>query len=53
MIVLGPWAVYSTSIIPNLLIMEICEAIVKSPALKIYICNVMTQPGETGGYSAL
>ena len=51
MIVLGPGSLY-TSIIPNLLIKEISEAIVKSPALKIYICNVMTQPGETGGYSA-
>src|SRR3990167_2893073 len=50
-IVLGPGSVY-TSIIPNLLIKEISEAIIKSSALKIYICNVMTQPGETGGYSA-
>lgn len=50
-IVLGPGSLY-TSIIPNLLIKEISEAIIKSPALKIYICNVMTQPGETSGYSA-
>ena len=50
-IVLGPGSLY-TSVIPNLLIKEIREAIVASAALKIYICNVMTQPGETDGYSA-
>ena len=50
-IVLGPGSLY-TSIIPNLLIKEIREAIIKSPALKIYICNVMSQTGETDGYTA-
>ena len=50
-VVLGPGSLY-TSIIPNLLIDEITEAIVKSDALKVYVCNVMTQPGETDGYSA-
>jgi uncharacterized cofD-like protein len=50
-IVLGPGSLY-TSIIPNLLINEITEAIVESDALKVYVCNVMTQPGETDGYSA-
>ncbi len=50
-IVLGPGSLY-TSVIPNLLIKEIRDAIAASPALKIYICNVMTQPGETQGYSA-
>ncbi len=50
-IVLGPGSLY-TSVIPNLLIREITDAIVRSPAVKIYICNVMTQPGETDGYSA-
>lgn len=50
-IILGPGSLY-TSVIPNLLIKEIRDAIVASPALKIYICNVMTQPGETEGYSA-
>ena len=50
-IILGPGSLY-TSVIPNLLIKEIREAILASSALKIYISNVMTQPGETDGYSA-
>lgn len=50
-IVLGPGSLY-TSIIPNLLINDITEALVQSDALKIYVCNAMTQPGETDGYSA-
>ncbi len=50
-IVLGPGSLY-TSIIPNLLIGEINEAIVQSDAVKIYVCNAMTQPGETDDYSA-
>ena len=49
-IVLGPGSLY-TSIIPNLLIKEITQAIVESEAIKVYVCNVMTQPGETDGYS--
>lgn len=51
MIVLGPGSLY-TSIIPNLLVDGIVEAIQKSSALKIYVCNVMTQEGETEGYTA-
>jgi uncharacterized cofD-like protein len=50
-IVLGPGSLY-TSIIPNLLVPGISEAIRASSAVKVYICNVMTQPGETDGYSA-
>lgn len=50
-VVLGPGSLY-TSIIPNLLIKEITEAIVASDAVKVYVCNAMTQPGETDGYSA-
>ena len=50
-IVLGPGSLY-TSIIPNLLVPGITEAIRASNAAKVYICNVMTQPGETDGYSA-
>ncbi len=50
-IVLGPGSLY-TSIIPNLLIREITEAISSSQALKVYVCNAMTQPGETDGFSA-
>ena len=50
MIVLGPGSLY-TSIIPNLLVEGIPEAIARSDALRLFICNVMTQPGETEGYS--
>lgn len=50
-IVLGPGSLY-TSIIPNLLIKEITDAIVASDAIKVYVCNVMTQPGETDGFAA-
>ena len=50
-IVLGPGSLY-TSIIPNLLIKEISEAIAASSAIKIYVCNIMTQPGETDDHSA-
>ena len=49
--ILGPGSLY-TSIIPNLLVKDIAEALRESDAVKIYICNVMTQPGETDGYSA-
>ncbi|MGL5617340.1 MAG: gluconeogenesis factor YvcK family protein [Sarcina sp.] len=45
-IVLGPGSLY-TSIIPNLLVEEIAEELSKTSAKKLYICNVMTQPGET------
>ena len=50
MIVLGPGSLY-TSIIPNLLVEGIVEAIQASDALKIYVCNVMTQEGETENYT--
>ncbi|MEI8388835.1 MAG: gluconeogenesis factor YvcK family protein [bacterium] len=49
-IIMGPGSLY-TSVIPNLLISEITEAVSRSTAKKIYICNIMTQPGETDGYS--
>ena len=48
-IILGPGSLY-TSIIPNLLVNGVAEAIKKSNAKKIYISNVMTQPGETDGF---
>lgn len=51
MLIVGPGSLY-TSIITNLLIPEIKEAVLKSKAVKVYICNIMTQPGETDGYSA-
>jgi len=50
-IVLGPGSVF-TSVVPNLLVQGVAEAIATSEAVKIYVCNVMTQPGETDGYSA-
>ena len=50
-IVMGPGSLY-TSIIPNLLVEDIVECINKSDAIKIYISNVMTQPGETDDYTA-
>ena len=50
MIVLGPGSLY-TSIIPNLLVSGVTEAIRESDALKVYVCNVMTQDGETEGYT--
>lgn len=50
-VILGPGSLY-TSVIPNLLIPGIAAAIAASPATKIYVCNIMTQPGETTGYKA-
>ncbi len=49
-IVMGPGSLY-TSIIPNLLVEDIAECINKSDAIKIYISNVMTQPGETDDFT--
>jgi uncharacterized cofD-like protein len=50
-IVLGPGSLY-TSILPNFLVDGIARAVAASPGLKIYICNVMTQPGETDAFTA-
>lgn len=49
-IVLGPGSLY-TSILPNLLVKDIAKSVKKSKALKLYICNIMSQPGETQGFS--
>ncbi|MCG9967579.1 YvcK family protein [Pelotomaculum terephthalicicum JT] len=49
-VVLGPGSLY-TSVIPNLLVKGIPEALARSSAIKIYVCNVMTQPGETDDYT--
>ena len=51
LILLGPGSLY-TSVIPNLLVDGVGEAIRTSDALKIYVCNIMTQDGETEGYTA-
>src|SRR2546429_1759582 len=49
LIIVGPGSLY-TSILPNLLVEGIVEAIKASAALKLYICNLAAQPGETDGY---
>lgn len=49
-ILLGPGSLF-TSVIPNLLIDEVCEAINKASAQVFYVANIMTQPGETDGFS--
>lgn len=49
-ILLGPGSLY-TSIIPNLLVSQVGNAIGRSKAHKIYISNIMSQPGETTGFS--
>ena len=51
MIILGPGSLY-TSIMPNLLVKGVADVVRKSRAVKVYICNVMTQAGETDGYTA-
>lgn len=50
LIVLGPGSLY-TSLIPNLLVHDLAEAIAASRARKVYVCNTATQPGETDGYT--
>ena len=50
LILMGPGSLY-TSVIPNLLIPEIAEAIARSKAPRVYIANLMTQPGETAHYA--
>ena len=50
-IVLGPGSLY-TSIIPNLLVDGVVDAIRQSKAVKIYVCNIMSQGGETENYTA-
>ncbi|MFH1978298.1 MAG: YvcK family protein [Candidatus Aenigmatarchaeota archaeon] len=50
-IIMGPGSLF-TSIIPNLLVDELPEAIVNSSAKKIYVCNMMTQPGQTDNFKA-
>ena len=51
LVVLGPGSLY-TSVIPNLLVRGMADAIAKSPAATVYVCNIMTQPGETEKYKA-
>jgi uncharacterized cofD-like protein len=49
-IIIGPGSLY-TSLIPNLLVPQIADAIAATTVPRIYICNIMTQPGETEGYT--
>ncbi len=49
-IVIGPGSLY-TSIIPNLLVPELVEAIANCKVPRVYLCNIMTEPGETQGYT--
>ncbi len=51
LIIIGPGSLY-TSVLPNLVIRQISEALLRARGLRVYICNVMTQPGETEGYTA-
>ena len=48
-IILAPGSLY-TSLLPNLLVPEISQAVANSKALKLYVCNVATEPGETSHY---
>jgi len=50
-ITVGPGSLF-TSLLPPILVKGVSEAIAKSPAIKIFVCNLMTQPGETDGFSA-
>jgi len=52
MIVMGPGSLF-TSIIPNLLITKIADAVEAAPCPRVFVCNVMTQPGETLGFSVV
>ncbi|HEX8616514.1 MAG TPA: gluconeogenesis factor YvcK family protein [Thermoanaerobaculia bacterium] len=51
LIIIGPGSLY-TSVLPNLAIGKLAEALRNAKALRVYICNVMTQPNETDDYSA-
>lgn len=51
LVLLGPGSLF-TSILPHLAVPEIAEAVSGAPGLVVYVCNIMTQPGETDGFSA-
>jgi len=51
LIVVGPGSLY-TSLLPNLLVQDLIGAIRASRAVKVYVCNIVTQPGETEAFSA-
>jgi uncharacterized cofD-like protein len=51
LVVVGPGSLFS-SVLPNLLISDIRDAVAAAGGIRVYVCNVATQPGETGFYSA-
>ena len=51
LILIGPGSLY-TSVLPNLVIRPLADALKAARGLRVYVCNVMTQPGETDGYTA-
>ncbi len=51
LVVIGPGSLY-TSILPNLLVPQILEALKATQAIRVFVCNVATEPGETDGYTA-
>lgn len=51
LIIIGPGSLY-TSVLPNLAIRKLAEALRNAKGLRVYVCNVMTQPNETDGYTA-
>ena len=51
LVLLGPGSLF-TSVLPNLLVGGLARALVDSPAFKVYVCNLTTQPGETDGFTA-
>jgi len=52
LVVIGPGSLY-TSILPNFLVPELAEAVREAPGLRVFVCNLMTQPGETDGFDCL
>jgi uncharacterized cofD-like protein len=50
LVVMGPGSLY-TSIVPNLLVPGIAQAIRHTPAVRVYVCNIAMQPGETEGFT--
>lgn len=51
LVLLGPGSLF-TSVLPHLAIPELADALARTRALRVYVCNVMTQPGETDGFDA-
>ena len=51
LVLLGPGSLF-TSVLPHLAVPELAEAVARAPGRRAYVCNVMTQPGETDGFDA-